>query len=221
MDQRFAAVKLVESGVAVSEVAELSGVSRQAVYNWIERYRADPGSGLNDRSRRPHHSPRRTAEVIEQRIIAEQKRWQFGSKKILRRLQDQYPDTAWPPRSTTDAILKRAGLVQERKRVRRRFAPAAARGAYDTSAAGEVMTADYKGQFRLRNGRYCYPLVVADPVSRYLLACDAYSGISLEQTWATFARVFGEHGMPNVLHTDNGTPFGTSGMAGSRPSAFG
>jgi transposase InsO family protein len=212
VDQRFAAVKLVESGVAVSEVAELSGVSRQAVYNWIEQYRADPQAGLNDRSRRPHHSPTRTDEAIEQRIIAERKRWQFGSKKILRRLQDEYPDMAWPPRSTIDAILKRAGLVRERKTVRRRFAPAAAPRTYDTSAAGEVMTADYKGHFRLRNGRYCYPLVVADPVSRYLFACDAYTSISLEQTWATFVRVFREHGMPNLLHTDNGTPFGTSGQ---------
>src|SRR5688572_18860020 len=211
VDQRIAAVKLVESGVAVSEVAQRSGVSRQAVYNWIEQYRADPEAGLNDRSRRPHHSPTRTDEAIEQRIIAERKRWAFGSKKILRRLQDADPDTAWPPRSTIDAILKRAALVGDRKTVRRRFAPAAARRTYDASAAGEVMTADYKGQFRLRNGSYSYALLVADPVSRYLLACDAYTRISLEQTWATFVRVFREHGLPNILHTDNGTPFGTSG----------
>jgi transposase InsO family protein len=211
VDQRIAAVKLVESGVAVSEVAQLSGVSRQAVYNWIEQYRADPEAGLNDRSRRPHNSPTRTDEAIEQRIIDERKRWEFGSKKILRRLQDAEPDTTWPPRSTIDAILKRAGLVRGRKTVRRRFAPAAARRTYEASAAGEVMTADYKGQFRLRNGSYCYPLLVADPVSRYLLACDAYTRISLEQTWATFVRVFREHGLPNILHTDNGTPFGTSG----------
>lgn len=211
VDQRVAAVQLVEAGVGVSEVAERSGVSRQAVYNWLEQYRADPETGLNDRSRRPHTSPMRTAEAIERRIIEERKRWGFGSKKILRRLQDEHPDVAWPPRSTIDAIFKRAGLVRGRRTVRRRFAPAAARRTYDASAAGEVMTADYKGQFRLRNGCYCYPLLVADPVSRYLLACDAYPGISLEQTWATFVRVFREHGLPNILHTDNGTPFGTSG----------
>lgn len=212
MDQRAAAVELVATGVAVSEVAERFGVSRQAVYDWIERHRADPQSGLNDRSRRPHTSPTRTAEAIEQRVVAERRRWGFGSKKILRRLQDQEPDVAWPPRSTIDAIFARAGLVGGRRRPRRRFAPTeATRRTYDACAAGEVMTADYKGQFRLRNGSYCYPLLVADPVSRYLLACDAYSCISLEQTWATFVRVFSEHGLPNMLHTDNGTPFGTSG----------
>ena len=220
MDQRVEAVQWVKAGVAVSEVAERSGVSRQAIYNWLEQHRADPEAGLNDRSRRPHTSPTRTAEEIERRVIAERERWGFGSKKILRRLQDEHPDVAWPPRSTIDAIFKRAGLIGGRRRpVRSRFAPAAARRTYDACSPGEVMTADYKGQFRLRNGSYCYPLLVADPVSRYLLACDAYSGISLEQTWSTFVRVFRAHGLPNLLHTDNGTPFGTSGNGRSPPSA--
>jgi len=211
VEQRLAAMKLVEAGIAVSEIAERLGVSRQAVYDWKARHREDPETGLNDRSRRPHTSPTRTRKAIEQRLIEERKRWRFGSKKILRRLQDQEPEEAWPPRSTIDAIFKRAGLVSGRKGVRRRFAPAEARRTYEAAAAGEVMTADYKGQFRLRNGRYCYPLLVADPVSRYLLACDAFTGISLEQTWATLMRVFQEHGLPNMLHTDNGMPFGTSG----------
>lgn len=211
MDQRLLGVKLVEAGIPASEVAERLEVSRQAVYIWLKRWAMYGEEGLLDRSRRPHTSPMRTAEAIEQRVIAERRRWGFGAKKILRRLQDEEPDVAWPPRSTIDAILKRAGLVRGRRTPRRRFAPVAARRTYDACSAGEVMTADYKGQFRLRNGSYCYPLLVADPVSRYLLACDGYSSISLEQTWTTFVRVFREHGLPNMLHTDNGTPFGTSG----------
>lgn len=212
VEQRISAIELIAAGVGVSEIAERMGVSRQAVYDWKERYRKDADEGLKDRSRRPHRSPRQTSEAIEQRVLEERRRWGFGSKKILRRLQDQEPEVMWPPRSTIDAIFKRAGLVGRRRTVRRRFAPAEARRGSDaTAAAGEVMTADYKGQFRLRNGRYCYPLLVADPVSRYLLACDAFTGISLEQTWASLVRVFQQHGMPNVLHTDNGIPFGTSG----------
>ena len=210
-EQRLEAIELIAAGIGVTEVAERLGVSRQAIYDWQRRYRDDPESGLTDRSRRPHTSPSRTSLAIEQRLIEERKRWEFGSKKILRRLQDQEPDVAWPPRSTIDAIFKRAGLVQSRKTVRRRFAPAAARHTYEATAPGRVMTADYKGQFRLRNGRYCYPLLVADPVSRYLLACDAFTAISLEQTWSAFVRVFRQHGMPDMMHTDNGIPFGTSG----------
>lgn len=212
MDQRLEAMALVAAGVGVSEIAERFGVSRQAVYDWRERHRQDPETGLQDRSRRPHTSPTRTAEAIEQRVIAERNRWGFGAKKILRRLQDEEPDVAWPPRSTIDAIFTRAGLTERRRKSRKRFAPVAAEQAYESEAPGEVMTADYKGHVRLRNGQYCYPLLVADPISRYLFACDAFTAVSSEQTWATFVRVFREHGLPNIMHTDNGTPFGTSGQ---------
>ena len=73
------------------------------------------------------------------------------------------------------------------------------------------MTGDFKGQFRLRNGRLCYPFTVADPVSRYLYACEALDRITFEQTWDVLKRVFRSYGMPKALHTDNGIPFGTSG----------
>jgi transposase InsO family protein len=212
VEQRLSAMELIADGVGVGEVARRLGVSRQAVYDWKARHREEPESGLKDRSRRPLTSPTRTAARIEERLIEERKLWRFGSKKILRRLQDAEPLETWPPRSTVDAIFKRAGLVAGRQRSSpRRFAPGAVSRASATNAAGQVMTADYKGQFRLRNGRYCYPLTVADPVSRYLLACDAYEQISLEQTWASLARVFREYGMPTSLHSDNGIPFGTSG----------
>ena len=36
----------------------------------------------------------------------------------------------------------------------------------------DVWCADYKGQFRTGDGRYCYPLTVTDGFSRYLLGCQ-------------------------------------------------
>lgn len=211
VDQRLSAVEMVDAGVGVAEVARRFGVSRQAVYLWKRRHEADLETGLEDRSRRPHHSPTQTAGWVEGRLIAERKKWGFGAKKILRRLQDQEPGIVWPPRSTADAIFKRFGLVQTRPRAKRRYAPTAAPASYQDHAAGEVMTGDYKGQFRMRNGRYCYPFTVADPVSRYLLACDGYESISIDQTWSSLTNVFRTYGLPKIFHTDNGIPFGTSG----------
>jgi transposase InsO family protein len=210
VDQRLSAMEWLEEGLGVTEVAERLGVSRQAVYGWKARFDGGRAS-LEDASRRPHHSPSKTASWIEQRLIKERRRWGFGAKKILRRLQDSEPEVAWPPRSTIDAIFKREGLVIARKRERPRFAPVAAHLAQAAREPGEVMTGDYKGQFRMRNSKYCYPLTVADPISRYLLACDAYEEITSEQTWASLVRVFCEHGLPQTFHMDNGIPFGTSG----------
>lgn len=212
VDQRQSAVRAVREGERVSDVARRNGVSREAVYEWLRKEAEFGEQGLEDRSRRPHHSPRQTPEAIEQRLIAERKRWGFGAKKILRRLVDQDPSVQWPPRSTVDAIFKRNGLAATRRRVKRSFAPAPAPRTFHASRqAGEVMTGDYKGQFRLRNGRLCYPLTLADPVSRYLYACEAFDRISFEDTWAVLRRVFLEYGLPWAMHTDNGIPFGTSG----------
>ena len=211
VDQRRSAVKAVKDGERVTDVARRYEVTRQTLYEWVRREDEFGADGLEDRSRRPHHSPRQTPAAIEQRLIAERKRWGFGAKKILRRLVDEEPTIRWPPRSTVDAIFKRAGLAAPRIRLRRPFAPAPAPQTFVAIEAGEVMTGDFKGQFRLRNGRLCYPFTVADPVSRYLYVCEALDRITFEQTWDVLKGVFRSYGMPKALHTDNGIPFGTSG----------
>ena len=69
------------------------------------------------------------------------------------------------------------------------------------------MTADYKGQSLMGNGKFCYPLTIADPFSRYLLAIQALPSTHMQPTKAVFERVFREYGVPRQIITDNGTPF--------------
>ena len=65
MDQRtqFIADYLREV-LSVTELCALYGVSRKTAYKWIERYLRQGPAGLEERSRRPHESPNRTAEEI-------------------------------------------------------------------------------------------------------------------------------------------------------------
>jgi len=39
--------------------------------------------------------------------------------------------------------------------------------------ANDLWCADYKDEFKLGDGRYCYPLTVSDHASRFLLLCEA------------------------------------------------
>jgi hypothetical protein len=57
------------------------------------------------------------------------------------------------------------------------------------------------------NGRYCYPLTLAEPVSRYVFAVDGLSSTRTDQARRVFERVFGEWGVPEQIITDNGIPF--------------
>jgi len=194
---------------SISEVAAAFGVSRPTVRLWRDRYRAEGRSALRDRSHAPRGCPHRTAEAIEALIVAERKRWGWGSKKLLARLRERYPDLSLPGRSTADAILSRHGLVVPHKRERSRLARPAI-GRYRANDPGELTTIDYKGHFRLRNGRYCYPLTLMDSVSRYLLACEALASTQFRHAWPVIERVFREHGLPQAVQSDNGPPFGTA-----------
>jgi hypothetical protein len=67
-----------------------------------------------------------------------------------------------PATSTVHAVLDRHGLVK-RARQRRRFT---AQGTPLSAAVApnDLWCADFKGELKLGNGRYCYPLTVTAPL---------------------------------------------------------
>jgi len=65
MDQRTQFVAdFLREVLSITELCELYGVSRKTGYKWIERYLRQGPAGLEERSRRPHASPNRTADEI-------------------------------------------------------------------------------------------------------------------------------------------------------------
>lgn len=201
------ALMALDRRFSVTEVALRYGVSRPTVRLWRDRYREGGRGALNDLSHAPQSCPHRTSEEIEKLIVAERERFGWGSKKILRRLQDAYPELELPGRSAVDAVLRRHQLVRPRRRRDRTASPFRRR--YEATEPAELMTIDHKGQFRMGNGRYCFPLTIVDSTSRYLLACAALSSTQLSEAWPVITRVFREHGLPKAMQSDNGPPFGS------------
>src|SRR5207247_5986076 len=80
-------------------------------------------------------------------------------------------------------------------------------------APNDVWSADYKGQFRTGDGRYCYPLTVADEFSRYLLGCQPLTSTAVDEAKPIFTRLFHESGLPTRMRSDNGVPFATTTLA--------
>lgn len=198
LDERF----------TVSEVALRYGVSRPTVRLWRDRYGEYGRSGLTDRSHAAVNCPHRTSEEVESLILGERQRFGWGSKKILRRLRDAYPELDLPGRSAVDALLRRRGLVPVR-RARPAVVATPFRRRYKATEPSELNTIDHKGQFLLLNGKYCFPLTMVDNVSRYLLACTALTSTCLSEAWPVIRAVFREHGLPAAMQSDNGPPFGS------------
>lgn len=207
-------LEALEGWTSMSDLCTKYGVSRRIGYKWLDRYEAGGLGALADRRRAPRRQARETSpEIISQILELRRDRPTWGPKKLRARLEHLRPEVVWPAVSTFGEILRREGLVQPRKRRKR---PAGAWASTRTVAdePNRVWTADFKGEFRLGDARMCYPLTIADLHTRYLLACQALPGTNARGARATFERVFREYGLPEVIRTDNGTPFRSRAVAG-------
>jgi putative transposase len=196
----------------MTELCVRYGISRVTGYKWLDRYRQIGVGALCDHSRAPRSCPHQTPEDLVRLILEESRRFGWGPRKILKVLRGRYPGRPWPARSTVQDILKRNGRVQPRRRRRHWKHPGAA--PVQTTAANQVWTVDFKGQFRMRNGLYCYPLTVLDHFSRYLLCCHGLYDVRSEGAKRQFVRLFREYGLPDAIRSDNGTPFASTGIHG-------
>jgi transposase InsO family protein len=199
---------------SVSGLCRSYGISRKTGYKWINRYHADESAGLNERSSRPAHNPTKVPYSIQQAILElrQQFRTTPGAKKIRTLLEQRFPSTEIPSKTTIYNILHQAGMVKPRRR-KQRVSPYPQPFAA-VNNINELWSVDYKGQFKLSNGQWCYPLTVMDHQSRYLCGCDALPGPRLKETQQCFIRLFREYGLPQRIRSDNGVPFATRACAG-------
>jgi len=208
MDERLRFIARLLDGEKMAPLCRQFGISRVTGYKIYERYRECGLDGLNDRSRRPYRQAGRLPFQIERSIVGikrEHPTW--GAPKIRDKLLRAFPMVKPPAVSTVHAVLDRNGLVKRRKR--RRY-KAEGTPLHDSSEPNGLWCADYKGEFRLGDKRYCYPLTISDYRSRYMLACEGMTSTKADFAFAVFERVFREFGLPRAIRTDNGTPFASS-----------
>lgn len=197
----------------ITELSNRYAVSRKTVYKWIERYNDLGLEGLKELSRAPRTYPNETPEEMVKVILGmKSRKMNWGPKKILARLRIDRPGVKWPADSTGHEILKRYGFVKVRRY--RHHTPPYTEPFLGCEAPNQVWSADYKGHFRVGNGRQCYPLTISDNNSRYLLGCWGLSRATFEQTKPCFEWLFRHNGLPEAIRTDNGAPFASVGLGG-------
>ena len=211
VDERKRLIALWEAGHSPTELAKRFGVSRPTVYETIGRWMAEGEFGLQDRSRRPYSNGRQTSVSVISALLSIKDRYpHYGPDKLVRLLRDDGIELS---ASTARDILRRNGRVQARRARPPRWSPSIT-PAIQVPGPGHSMSADHKGQFLLGNRRYCFPLTIADPASRYLFAVEALASTSVEAAVPVFERVFRRWGLPEQIITDNGTPFCTARALG-------
>lgn len=217
MDERGRFIEDYFGGEAnLAALCRAYGISRTTAYKWLEVFEQGGREALGDGSRAPRTHPNATPEVVEERILAargEHPTW--GPRKLSAWLARRDPDTEWPAASTIGSILKRNGMVADRRR-KRRSAPYT-EPFIGTRGPNETWCADFKGWFRTGDGRRCDPLTISDACSRYVLRCQALQTTRSRRVKPIFEAAFREYGLPRAIRTDNGQPFASVAVRGLSP----
>ncbi len=199
IEQREEFVLLAMQGGNFSALCREWGISTKTGYKWVRRFRE--GEELDDRSRRPKQVPNRTPEEVERKILAlraEHPGW--GARK-LKVVLEREGEAGIPSERTVCRILLRHGAISpEESRKRQPYQR------FEREHCNELWQADFKGEFKTEDGRYCYPLDIIDDHSRFVLRIAAADRIT-HTVIPVFESAFREYGLPQAVLSDNGAPF--------------
>jgi transposase InsO family protein len=213
MDERMNFVMRVQAGERVSDLCREAGISRKTGYKFLDRYKRFGPQGLHDETRKPITSPTRYSKELSELVLKlKREKPTWGSDKLLAQLRRRHGQMKLPSRSTIYALLDRHGLVNKNKRKRTHKGQGTLIS--ETNKPNELWCADYKGEFRLGNGRYCYPLTISDHYSRFIIGCQGLENNKTAGAKIGFVEAFEEYGLPDAILSDNGSPFGSVGLFG-------
>lgn len=175
------------------------GITRRTGLKWKARYEAQ--EPLSDRSRRPITSPSRTPEAVERQILelrAENPGW--GAKTLRKVLEDRGEQNL-PCVKTVHNILHRHGCISpEESQKRKPFIR------YEKEKCNMMWQTDFKGEFRMEDQNYCYPLTIIDDHSRFSIKIAPRLSTK-NVVIPVFTEVFREYGLPDSILSDNGAQF--------------
>jgi len=198
---------------SITELSRSFEISRKTAYKWLERFELTGRAGLANTSRAPHHSPQAISEEKSVVIVTErQEHPTWGARKIVQSLMRKQPKEVWPAASSIGDLLKREGLIQGR-RVRRRTPPYTD-PLQHAQVANQVWCVDFKGWFRYGDGGRCDPFTTTDALSRFLLCCQATDKADGVHVSGVMESIFREHGLPDAIRSDNGSPFASRAPGG-------
>jgi transposase InsO family protein len=218
VEQRYRAVlEVLDEGATVTDVARRYGVARQTVHEWLRRYANEGGLGaLADRSSRPQACPHQMAPEVEARITGIRRAHpSWGPSRIRWQLEQQGADPL-PGRSSVYRALVRHGLVEAKKRKRRREDYRR----WERGRAMELWQMDVMGRVFLADGQEFKIVTGIDDHSRFLVCAKVVVRATARPVCQALAEALRRHGVPEQILTDNGKVFTSRFGPGPGPVKF-
>lgn len=174
-------------------------IDRHTGYKWKERYQAS--QPLIDRSRRPHTTPTRTPEEVELLILAVRADNPGWGARTIRDVLLREGHKNIPCAKTVNNILNRYGCISPEESLKRQPFTR-----FEKDLCNDMWQTDFKGEFKMSDGNYCYPLNILDDHSRFSLKIAPRLSTA-NVVIPVFLEAFREYGMPKSILSDNGAQF--------------
>jgi len=217
VEQRYRAVlEVLEEGLPVTEVARRYGVARQTVREWLSRYANGGLGGLADRSSRPASCPHQMPPEVEARIAGMRRDHPgWGPSRILWELE-RAGVTPLPGRSAVYRALVRHGLVDPKKRKRRREDYRR----WERGRAMQLWQMDVMGRVHLAGGQEVKIVAGVDGHSRFIVCAKVVAAATARPACLALAEALRRHGVPEEVLTGNGKVFTARFGRGPGPVMF-
>ena len=198
----------LRTGKPLAELARAHGMSRGWLYKLLARYRREGPAGLEARSRRPHRSPTRIADLWEDEVVALRKELSdfgadAGAETIHYHLGQRH-GSAVPSVPTIWRILKARGFVTPQPHKR----PRSSWKRFEAALPNECWQADVT-HVEVADGQVFEVLNVLDDHSRLCVACHVFVVTRSVDVARVLHNSAGKWGYPERLLTDNGLIFST------------
>lgn len=203
LKQEFIELAIRGENTSFTELCERFKISRTLGYRLIKRYKSEGKYSLEEGSKRPKTSPRKTPKEMEDQILhVRDRHLSWGGRKIHYYLRQNGHEKVPHPNTITD-ILRRYGRLyewnqNEIKKPYKRF---------ERPEANDLWQIDFKGHFPLLLNR-CHPLTVLDDHSRYAVGLEACGDEKKETVKERLIKIFSVYGLPKQINADNGPPWG-------------
>lgn len=208
METRHEFVEMAtQDGSNISLLCKRYGISRNVGYRWIKRYSEGGYEALADRSRKPLTNPNQTSRKLEVLIVnARKKHPAWGARKLKRYLENQN-HKGLPSCSTITEVLRRKDMLNYNPAK----GPIKPYERFERSAPNELWQMDFKGHFPVGQDIHrCHPLTILDDHSRYSLCIKACYNERLDTVKTEVTKIFERYGLPKMILTDNGAPWGNN-----------
>lgn len=205
IEWRREAIRLVDSGVSVTETARRVGRSRWWVYQWLNRYRAEGDDGLADLSRARKTQPTKTSQRAVDRILEIRQDFEddpaasIGALSIMAKMERDGWDEI-PSIGTIERILKAAGVTRSKRPDRRSGVKLPLP---EVSTLGVLQQADWIQDRYLNGGIRYNSLQVADVGSHGIASGQYLDRKILTAVTFLLERAWPKLSIPQAMTVDN------------------